>query len=123
MDILEHGRLVENINSLINGIQSDYTGPRKAQMVVTYLEQRREDFQNHRQRGAETYERRGFASWIDTLIHRYTQSVFSLNSCLPLKQTGTYAAALGQGIIDDEYMRSIEATSLLAKLTGAAYSN
>ncbi|WP_097125236.1 helicase-related protein [Spirosoma fluviale] len=120
VDILEHGRLVENLNALKNGIESDYTGPKK-QYLITTIEKQRDVLQNHRKKRAEAYEQRGFVHWLESSMRRYTQSVFSLNVGLPLKQTGTYAAALGQGIIADEFLHSGEACGVLTQLTAGAY--
>ena len=119
-DILEHGRLVESLNGLLNGLESDYEGPRKRE-IISYLQQRRDDYQSHRQKRAEAYQQRSFVHWLEAGLRRYTQSVFSLNVGLPLKQTGTYAAALGQNIIGDEFLRSGEACGVVTRLTAAAY--
>ena len=121
-DVLSYGRLTENLMSFSNGLKSDYNGPER-EYILNYLKNRIDDFQSHRAKRTKAYHDKAHLRGLETLMRRYTSSVFSLNGGLPAKQLGTYTSAYGQGIIGDEHLRSSEALGLLAKLSGGAYAD
>jgi hypothetical protein len=118
-DVLQYGRLVQNLEHLQQAIDAHYTGPRKRE-IVGYLKARIDDYSNHRQKRAEAYENNPMNRAAEGLMRKYIQSVFSVNLKLPLLQAGTFVNAYGLGIIDSPFLN--QAWKNLAALTFGAYT-
>ncbi|GAB3334111.1 hypothetical protein GCM10027299_42140 [Larkinella ripae] len=119
-DVLQYGRLVQNLERLATALDLTYTGPEKKQ-ILRYLRRRIDDYQNHKQKRAEAYEDNGFVRSVENWSRRYIQSVFSVNIKLPLLQSGTYVSAYGLGTIRSEFLN--KAAGIALKLAKGAYTD
>ncbi|WP_041258002.1 DEAD/DEAH box helicase family protein [Fibrella aestuarina] len=119
-DLLEYGRLSENVMHLRDAIENKYQGPQKARLVG-YLTREYEVLRGYRERMMRVRQDNPGLTSVERGMRRFTNSIFSLNLGLPAKQLGTAASAMGQGIIEDQHLRDPQALGLLAKLTAGAY--
>lgn len=119
-DILEYGKITENLEHIKDAIADNYRGPQRS-VLTKFLSQRISDLKTHRDKVRAAREDSPGIAMLERGMKRYTTSIFALNIGLPAKQIGSAMSALGQGIIDNKYLLDSRSLSVLGKLTAGAY--